>query len=149
MNLVDVNVLIYACTRESERHEEYRGWLARALGGSEPLGCTSQSLASLVRVLTHPRVWRRPITIDDALTLARAVRSAPAIVFLEPGERHWEIFAALCRDADARGNLVMDAWLAALAIEHGCTVITTDRDFARFPGLSWRHPLKEGSRRRV
>lgn len=143
MILVDANVLIYAHRRDTERHEEYRAWLSNALGGESPVAFTGQTLASVVRVLTHRGIWNVPVTLREALAFAGAIRSAPAAIILEPGERHWEIFDSLCREANARGNLVMDAWLAALAIEHGCTLITTDRDFARFPGLKWRHPLHD------
>ena len=143
MNLIDVNVLIYAANREADQHPRFRAWLATALGGADALACASHTLASVVRILTHDRLLRRPLTVDQALTFAQSVRSAPSVHQLEPGEQHWNIFAALCRSAKAKGNLAMDAWLAALAIENGCTLITTDRDFARFDGLQWRHPLRD------
>lgn len=82
-----------------------------------------------------------PTPIDQALAFVEGIRARDAVVFVSPGRRHWEIFSRLCRDADARGNLVPDAYLAALAIESGSELVTTDRDFSRFRGLRWRHPL--------
>lgn len=97
---------------------------------------------ALVRVLTHPRIFAPPTPIARALKYVDALRAQPNAVLVSPGTRHWEIFAYLCQRGDARGNLVADAYHAALAVEHGCEWITTDRDFARFPGLRWQHPLE-------
>lgn len=94
----------------------------------------------MIRVVTHPRVFRQPSTLDEAVAFAETLVSAPNAVVVQPGESHWGIFTGLCRASDARGNLVPDAWLAALAIEAGCEWITLDRDFARFSGLKWRPP---------
>ncbi len=101
-------------------------------------------LSGFVRVVTHPRVFDPPDTAEAALAFADAVRSRPGVVLIGPGDRHWAIFANLCRATEARGNLVPDAYLAALAIEAGAEFITADRDFSRFPGLRWRHPLAAG-----
>jgi hypothetical protein len=98
-------------------------------------------LAGVVRVATHPRIFEPPTDLHDALGFVDAVRTAANAVAIAPGPRHWEIFRRLCTEGGARGNLVMDAYLAALALESGSELITTDRDFARFPGLRWRHPL--------
>lgn len=98
-------------------------------------------LAGFLRIVTHPGVFSPPTPIGPALAYAKAFRSRPNAVPVTPGARHWDIFTRLCDDVGARGNLVPDAWLAALAIESGCEFITTDRDFARFPGLRWKHPL--------
>lgn len=97
-----------------------------------------------MRVATHPRIFDPPASTSAALAFAHALRSQPNAVLVAPGSRHWEIFGRLCRAAEARGNLVPDAYLAALAIESGSEWVTTDRDFSRFPGLRWRHPLAEG-----
>lgn len=98
-------------------------------------------LAGFVRVVTNPRVFVEPVPLARALEAADALRLHPHAVLVAPGARHWEIFARLCRDVAAKGNLTSDAYFAALAIESGSEWITTDRDFARFPGLRWRHPL--------
>lgn len=86
-------------------------------------------------MVTHPRIFATPDPIEDALAFTETLRSSDRAVWIEPGPRHWEIFQRLCRDANGRGNLVPDAYLAALAIESGCEWVTTDRDYARFAGL--------------
>jgi toxin-antitoxin system PIN domain toxin len=139
--LPDVNVLIYAHREEAARHVEYRRWLESVLDGPSAFGLSDLVLSSFLRVVTHPRALRPPTPMDRALAFVEALRRAPQRVAISPGPRHWEIFQALVRGASAKGNLVADAYLAALAIESGCEWVTTDRDFARFPGLRWRHPL--------
>lgn len=141
MILCDVNVLIYAFRRDTVRHEEYRVWLMERLAGHENFGVSDLLLSGVIRVATHPRVFAQPSTVNEALAFVEAVRSSPVAVPICPGERHWGVFRDLCRKADTKGNLVADAYLAALAIESGCEWITTDRDYGRFPGLRWRHPL--------
>jgi toxin-antitoxin system PIN domain toxin len=142
MIIPDVNVLVYAARDDSPRHGEYRAWLVSAMDGAEAVGLSELVLSGVVRVLTHPRVFTPPMPVADALAYVEALRAQPRAVMLRPGERHWSIFAALCRDGDARGNLVADAYHAALAIEAGAEFVTTDRDFARFPGLRWRVPVR-------
>lgn len=122
-------------------HDRYRDWLAATISSEEPFGVASIVLSGFIRVVTHSRVFKVPTTVATALTFVDAIRDAPNAVPVEPGSRHWRLFERLCLDAGAKGNLVADAYLAALAIESGCEWITTDRDFARFPGLRWRHPL--------
>ncbi len=122
-------------------HPRFRTWLASAVGSDEPIGLSELVLSGFVRVATHPRVFSPPAPIERALEFADALRAQPNAVIVSPGARHWEIFERLCLGAGAKGNLVADAYLAALAIESGCEWITTDRDFSRFPGLRWRHPL--------
>jgi hypothetical protein len=141
MLLPDVNVLVYAHRRDAPDHSRYRAWLEDVVNGREAFGLSDQVLSGCLRILTHPRVFARPTVLADALAFADVLRSAPNCVRIEPGERHWDIFRALCREANARGNLIPDAWFAALAIESGSEWITTDGDYARFPGLRWRHPL--------
>jgi toxin-antitoxin system PIN domain toxin len=99
-------------------------------------------LSGFLRVVTHPKVFAQPSRLDYALTFVDQIRSGPAYVELQPGSRHFSLFVDLCRKAGARGNLVPDAFLAALAIEAGAEWITTDKDYARFSGLRWRHPLE-------
>ena len=141
MLLADVNVYLYAHRPESPRHEEHRAWLQQALTGREPFGVSESVLASFLRIVTHHRVYVEPTPAALALDFCQAVLAAPAAVPVRPGPDHWELFTSLVRDAGARGNLVPDAYLAALAIEHGATWITSDRGFARFPQLRWRAPL--------
>ena len=141
MILPDVNVLVYAHRADTPRHHEYRSWLLELTNGNEAFGLSDQVLSGFLRVVTHPRVFADPSPLEQAVRFAEQLRGAANRVEIAPGARHWEIFLRLCRDAGARGNLVPDAWLAALAIESGSEWITTDRDYARFPGLHWRHPL--------
>lgn len=141
MILPDVNVLVYAHRRDAARHDEYRAWLEEVIAGPAPYGLSDLVLAGFVRVVTHPRVFRDPSPLAEALSFARAIRERPGRVPIEPGPRHWSIFSDLCTRAHARGNLVPDAYFAALAIESGAEWITTDGDFTRFVGLQTRHPL--------
>ena len=122
----------------------YRAWLEAAIASDEPFGLSDLVLSGFVRIATHPRVFDPPCPIERALAFANALRSQPNAVTVAPGSRHWEILERLCLAAGVKGNLVPDAYLAALAIESGSELITTDRDFSRFPGLRWRHPLAEG-----
>lgn len=141
MILLDINVIVYAAMKSAVDHEAYRTWLERALGGYEPVGVTDVVLSGFVRIVTNPRVFRQPLSATDAFAFVDALRGQPNVIRIAPGPRHWELFRALCTALSAKGNLVADAYLAALAIEAGCEWITTDRDFARFEGLRWRHPL--------
>lgn len=141
MLLVDVNVLLYAFRSDATNHKAYRNWLASLVNSDEAYGMADAALASFVRIATHPRVFNPPTPVEEALAFASALRSRPNCVPVAPGPRHWEIFTRLCKAAGAKGNLVADAAFAALAIESGSDWITTDRDYSRFPGLKWRHPL--------
>lgn len=141
MVLPDVNVLIYAHRQDALRHHEYLDWLNAVLGSDAAFGVSDLVLSGFLRVVTHPRIFRDPTPLDVALEFAAAIRDHPNALLLAPGERHWDIFQRLCREMNSKGNLVADAYLAALAIEAGAEWITTDRDYARFPGLRWRHPL--------
>lgn len=138
MILTDVNVLVRAFHAGAGDHEAYRAWLDAAIGSDEPFGISELVLSGFVRVVTHPRVFDPPVPLAEALDFARALRSQPNAVIVAPGVRHWEIFERLCLTAGAKGNLVTDAWHAALAIEAGCEWISADRDFSRFQGLRWR-----------
>ncbi len=135
--------MVYAHREDSRDHARYREWLEDTLNGPHAFGVSDLVLSGFLRVVTHPRVFGRPTPMDNALAFADTLHSAANAVALAPGERHWEIFSRLCAQAGVRGNLVPDAWLAALAIESASEWITTDRDYARFPGLRWRHPLQE------
>lgn len=141
MILPDVNVLVYAHREDAARHAEFRDWLEGILRGPAAYGMSDLVLSGFVRVVTHPRVFERPTPLPEALSFVAAVRDRENRLPVRPGARHWEIFRSLCDGAGVRGNLVPDAWLAALAIESGSEWVTTDRDFTRFPGLRMRHPL--------
>jgi toxin-antitoxin system PIN domain toxin len=142
MILTDVNVLVYAHRTDVPDHEQFREWLRGVRETEEPFAFSDLVLSGFLRVVTHPGIFRKPTPLPVALSFVVEIRNAENAVPVSPGPRHWEIFEQLCRDTEARGALVPDAFLAALAIESGCEWVTTDRDFARFPGLRWRHPLK-------
>ena len=143
MLLCDVNVLVYAHRADAPNHEAYRNWLEKLISGNAAYGVSDLVLSGFLRVVTHPRVFDPPSTLQEALAFAEQIHSQPNAVWLQPGERHWAIFRELCESVDARGNLIPDAFLAALVIETGSVWITTDRDYSRFPDLKWRHPLDE------
>ncbi|HEX6197856.1 MAG TPA: type II toxin-antitoxin system VapC family toxin [Jiangellaceae bacterium] len=141
MRLLDANVLVYAHREDAPRHAEYNGWLRAVLAGDEPFAVTSMVLTAFVRIVTHRRVFDPPSPLDSAFAFVDDVRSHDHCIMLEPAARHWQLFQAQCRKADARGNLVTDAHLAALAVETGSEIVTTDRDFARFADVRTAHPL--------
>jgi hypothetical protein len=139
--LPDVNVLVYAHRQDALRHQEYLNWLNQVLNSDAAFGVSDLVLSGFLRVVTHPRVFRDPTPLSLAQEFAVAIHDHPNALTVSPGERHWDIFQRLCQEVEAKGNLIADAYLAALAIEAGAEWITTDRDFARFPLLRWRHPL--------
>jgi len=138
--LPDVNVLVYAYREDAARHARYRSWLEAVLNGPEAYGLSDLVLAGFLRVVTHPRVFSPPSPTGHALDFTEVLRGHPNCVSVAPGPRHWDIFTGLCRTPGVKGNLVPDAYLAALAIESGSEWMTTDRDYSRFPGLRWRDP---------
>lgn len=142
MVLPDVNVLVYAHREDSILHSGCKNWLESVANGSEAFGLADIVLSGFIRVVTHPRVFSKPSPLADALTFANQLRNRPNCVPVTAGVRHWDIFCNLCQEVEANGNLVPDAFLAAMAIESGSEWITTDRDFSRFNKLRWRHPLK-------
>jgi toxin-antitoxin system PIN domain toxin len=143
--LPDVNVLVYAHRSDAGLHDEYRSWLEEAVAGPGPFGLSDLVLSGFLRIVTHPGIFVHPTPLSEARAFVQVLRERENRVAVEPGPRHWSIFVDLCQQARARGNLVPDAWLAALAIESGMEWVTTDGDFRRFPGLDTRHPL-DGAR---
>ena len=141
MKLLDVNILVHAHREDSERHREMREWLEAALGQPEGVAVSELVLSGCLRVITHPKVFRQPTPLAVALNFVESLRSLASVRIIAPGEDHWAIFASLCSKAEARGNLVPDAYHAALAMETGCEWVTLDRGFARFPSLRVVHPL--------
>jgi toxin-antitoxin system PIN domain toxin len=141
----DVNVLVYAHRRESPDHERYAGWLRKLAVGPEPFGLSDGVCASFVRIVTNGRLWEPATTARDALEFVGRLRRRRSCRLLLPGTASWPIFARLVEATSARGKLVADAWLAALVMEHACTLATCDADFARFPELRWLHPLQAWS----
>lgn len=141
MILPDVNVLVYAARSDTPECARYREWLEDALMGPEPVAVASPVVAGFLRVVTNPRVFAEPSTLDDALAFIHAVLGAPAAVVPALSERLVPALTALCRAAGATADRVPDAYLAALALDLDAELVTADRGFARFEGLRWRHPL--------
>jgi toxin-antitoxin system PIN domain toxin len=141
MRCVDVSILVYAHRPESPDHDLFRAWLDAARRHPEPLGVSDLVLSGFLRLVTNPRIFREPTPLEIALRFVEAIRDSPAAIPVTPGDRHWAIFTDLCTRVDAKANTVPDAYLAALAIEHGATWVTADRGFGRFPYLRWAHPL--------
>ena len=141
MILPDINVHIYAHREDARDHRHFRQWLEGVLGADEAFGLAELVLSGFIRIVTNGRIFRPPSSVEAALTFCTQLLEQPGCVPVRPGPRHWAIFTRLCRESGAHGPLVPDAYFAALAIEAGCEWITTDRDFARFKGLRWRHPL--------
>jgi len=139
--LPDVNVLVYAFRRDSPHHEACREWLEELVGADPSYGVSGLTLSGFLRVVTHPAVFRKPSSLRSALRFTQAIRDQPNCLIVSPGARHWGIFERLCKESRARGNLIPDAYLAALAIETGCELVTLDRDFVRFAGLRTLNPL--------
>ena len=141
MILIDANVLVYAKRLDAPRHDDFRAWLSATLKSEPIFGISEVVLSGVLRILTHPQIFQKPTLLDEALEYVNSFREYPGCVVVAPGARHWEIFCRLCKAAGAKGNLISDAYLAAIAIESGAEWITADRDYSRFPGLRWRHPL--------
>ena len=140
MVLLDVNVIVNAMREDAPRHAVVRAYVEALRAASEPFGLSELVLSGALRVLTHPRVFVPPTPIAHARQFIDLLRATPNAVVVAPGPRHWGIFCRLLDESGASGNLIADAWHAALAIEHGCEWISDDADFARFQTLRWRRP---------
>jgi toxin-antitoxin system PIN domain toxin len=140
--LVDSNLLLYGFDAGAKHHVRARSWLENVLDSSEQVGFAWVTLLAFIRIGTNPSALLRALSLEEAATIVSSILERRNAILLHPGERHWTLLRQLIVDAQARGDLVTDAHLAALAIEHGATLCTTDRDFARFPGLRWQNPLQ-------
>jgi hypothetical protein len=142
MILVDVNILLYAQDRRSPMHEKAQTWWDARLSGQVPVCLCWQVLTAFIRIGTNPRVFERPLTLPEAIARVESWLAQPCVRIVHPTGRHWHILQDMLARGQAAANLVSDAHLAALAIEHGCELHSTDADFARFPKLNWKNPLK-------
>lgn len=142
MIVVDANLLIYAYTASSPEHAPARRWVEAVFSGKDPVRIPWSTIHAFLRITTQSSLFEKPYTIADAASIVESWMEQPAVAVLEQGDRYWSIFRRLLRDSQVRGNLVMDAHLAALSLEHGGTLFTTDKDFARFEDLRVTNPLK-------
>jgi toxin-antitoxin system PIN domain toxin len=140
--LVDANILLYAVDSESRFHAPAREWLESALNGTRRVGLPWATLHSFVRISTHPRAQREPLTPEQAWDHVQEWLDAPMTWVPAPGRAHRELLGRLIADLDLRSNLVADATLAALCLEHGLTMVSADSDFARFTEIEWINPIQ-------
>ena len=145
MQLSDVNVLIYAHREDAPEHRRYAAWLEELAEADEPFAVAEIVLASFLRIVTNGKIFDPPTPMKMAIAFCQRLVEWPRAVLVTPSRRHWNLFIDLC--ANIHGPLVTDAYLAALAIENGCELVTTDSDFARFKGLRCRHPLDAQDKR--
>jgi uncharacterized protein len=139
--LVDANILLYAEDSLSPRHQQARLWWDDQLSGSGPVCLCWPVLSAFIRIGTNPRVFEQPLSLEQAVARVQSWLDQPCSRVIRPTEQHWTIFKKMLKDGQAVANLVSDAHLAALAIEHGCDLASTDSDFSRFPNLKWINPL--------
>jgi toxin-antitoxin system PIN domain toxin len=142
MVLPDVNILVYAFREDAADHGNFKSWLDEVINSDEAYGIADLVLSGFLRIVTNPRAFSVPTPMAEALIFVERLRNVRNCVVIAPGSRHWEIFRGLCETGGIRGNLVPDAYFAALAIESGSEWITTDGDYARFRGLRWRRPFE-------
>jgi len=145
MMLVDANLLLYAYNPSFTRHDRARAWLEHVLSNPDPIGLAWATLLAFIRISTNPRAFEHPLAIDEAVAIVSAWLALPMVTILEPGDRHWTVLGKLLAHTRVRSAAVMDAHLAALAIEHGALLCTTDRDFSRFSNLRTLNPLEESA----
>lgn len=142
MILLDVNLLLYAHDSMAPEHERSRAWMHRALSGPLAVGFSWHTILAFLRISTTPRMIHQPLAPEVAVSLISDYLALSKVVILQPTSDHWRVLVDILPKPRARGSLIMDAHLAALAIEHGATLCTNDRDFARFPGLKLEFPLQ-------
>lgn len=141
MILPDINLLVYAYNRDAAQHAAAYSWLKRSFAQSEPIALTWFTLTGFLRLCTNRRVMPRPASIEQGVEIVEEWVAQPTVHIIRAGERHWSILARMLLALRVGADLVSDAHLAALAIEHDCELCSADTDFARFPGLRWRNPL--------
>lgn len=141
MIVLDANVLLYAWDSTTGLHEKARSWVERIFSGGDPIGIPWQTTGAFIRIATNHRLPGERLTMTEAVEIVDRWVRHPHVVMLGPGRNHWLTLRPMLLDGQASGPLTTDAQLAALTIEHGGVLQTTDRDFSRFPGLRWSNPL--------
>jgi uncharacterized protein len=138
--IADANVLLHAVNRDAREHDVAHAWLAGALAGVEAVAFAWTVVLAFMRVSTHPSVLARPLRAPEAIGTLEGWLAAPAAIIVEPTSRHLPLLSGLLAQSGTAGNLVSDAHLAALALEHDAEIVSFDRDFGRFEGVRWRLP---------
>ena len=141
MILVDANILLYAEDAASPLNAKARNWWDAKLSGDSPVFLCWEVIHAFIRIGTHPRVFQRPLRTVDAIERVSSWLAQPCVKVISPTENHWEIFKRMLSKGQASANLVPDAHLAALAVEHGCDFYSSDSDFSRFPKIKWKNPI--------
>ncbi len=141
MILIDANILLYAEDKLSPHHQAARSWWDTQLSGAAPVCLCWTVLGAFIRISTNPRVYEHPLSLDQATSRVQSWLDQPCTRLVHPTQQHWTVFQKMLLKGKAVANLVTDAHLAALSIEHGCELISSDSDFARFPGIRWRNPI--------
>jgi toxin-antitoxin system PIN domain toxin len=139
--LVDANLLLYAEDSLSEHHERARNWWDKQLSGSDAVALCWPVVTAFIRIGTNARLHKRPLTLKEAVECVQSWIDQPCVRIIQASEQHWALFQKMLRVGNATANLVSDARLAALAVEHNCVLHSTDTDFARFRGLKWKNPI--------
>ena len=141
MIILDANILLYAYDSASPHHAKARSWIEPAFSGASPIGLPWQTVGAFLRIMTNPRLPGERFSLTEAVQIVERWLEQPNVRLLAPGDDHWALFRQMIVEGQAPGPLITDAQLAALTIEYGGVLHTTDRDFARFPGLRWKNPL--------
>ncbi len=142
MIVLDANILLYAYDSVSPQHATARAWIERVFSGADPVGLPWQTVSAFLRIMTNPRLPGERFTLEEAVQVVESWLEQPNVRLLAPGDDHWVLFRQMIVEGQASGGLVTDAQLAALTMEYGGELHTTDRDFARFPGLRWINPIR-------
>lgn len=142
MILPDANILLYAQDSQSAFHSIAKEWLDDVLSGETPVCLCWDVLNAFMRIATNKRIFRRPLTMKEAMLCVQSWLEQPNVRLIGPTESHWKLQSQLMQKGQAIANLIPDAHLAALAIENGCVLYSADADFSRFPGLKWKNPLR-------
>ncbi|MGA2716733.1 MAG: TA system VapC family ribonuclease toxin [Bryobacteraceae bacterium] len=145
MIIPDANLFLYAYDADSTQHLKAREWVEEVFSGEEPVRLPWQTVGAFLRIVTNPALRGERFTPQEAVAIVDEWLAQPNVRMLGPGEGHWPLLCQTIMEGQVRGPLMTEAQLAALTIEHGATLYTTDRDFSRFPGLRWKNPLASRS----
>lgn len=141
MKISDANLLLYAYNESAAQHRRAKEWIEERMSSPEIFGLSWQIITAFLRISTNAKAFPLPFTLEEAIEIVKDWLAQPQVKILTPTEKHWKIFSALIIEGQTNGAVMMDAHLAALAIEHGAVLATTDRDFARFSKLKTINPL--------